>query len=217
MPSMRVAVRYASCWLKVQQRPLSLRECPALVPVKLFKLGQGADQGRSPFCFINPAANDPCARKNRLKRASYPIKLELSFRREPRLPKRVPAPNCANFRASASISRLLARSLVIAIESPCLTALRLERAFPASVLGPRLSAPLRRLLATCLSVAITSVAQFFRRGLQFRSCICAIFLRYPLHFSNCAWAIFRLGHENSRDLRRLLLLTASPLIQLTQR
>ena len=85
-----VAVRYAPCRLKVQQRPLSLRECPALVPVKLFKLGQGADQGRSPFCFINPAANDPCARKNRLKRASYPIKLELSFRREPRLPKRVP-------------------------------------------------------------------------------------------------------------------------------
>jgi hypothetical protein len=28
--------------------------------LKLFKLGQGADQGRSPFRFINPAANDPC-------------------------------------------------------------------------------------------------------------------------------------------------------------
>ena len=83
--------------LKVQQRPLSLRECPALVPVKLFKLGQGADQGRSPFRFINPAANDPCARKNRLKRASYPIKLELSFRREPRLPKRVPGPQLRQF------------------------------------------------------------------------------------------------------------------------
>jgi nitroreductase len=39
-----VQVRYASCRLKVQQRPLSLRKCPALVPVKFFKLGQGADQ-----------------------------------------------------------------------------------------------------------------------------------------------------------------------------
>jgi hypothetical protein len=44
----RASVRYASCRLKVQQRPLSLRECPALVPVKLFKLGQGADQDA--FC-----------------------------------------------------------------------------------------------------------------------------------------------------------------------
>ena len=60
VPTYRPAsVRYASCRLKVQQRPLSLRECSALVPVKLFKLGQGADQGRSPVPLHQPCRQRP--------------------------------------------------------------------------------------------------------------------------------------------------------------
>ena len=56
--------------------------------------------------------------------------------------------------AARGIFRAVARSRVIGIASPCLSALRLERALPAAVLGPRLRAPLRRLAAICLSVAI---------------------------------------------------------------
>src|SRR3981081_2353756 len=57
-------------------------------------------------------------------------------------------------RAARRIFRAVAGSRVIGIASPCLSALRLERALPAAVLGPRLRAPLRRLAAICLSVAI---------------------------------------------------------------
>jgi hypothetical protein len=57
-------------------------------------------------------------------------------------------------RAARWIFRAVARARVIGIASPCLSALRLERALPAAVLGPRLRAPLRRLAAICLPVAI---------------------------------------------------------------
>ena len=60
-------------------------------------------------------------------------------------------------RAARRIFRAVARSRVIGIASPCLSALRLERALPAAVLGPRLRAPLRRLAAICLSVAILMI------------------------------------------------------------
>ena len=58
---------------------------------------------------------------------------------------------------AAPLAGFSARSRVIGIASPCLGALRLERALPAAVLGPRLRAPLRRLAAICLSVAILMI------------------------------------------------------------
>src|SRR3977135_578397 len=57
-------------------------------------------------------------------------------------------------RAARRIVRAVAGSRVIGIASPCLSALRLERALPAAGLGTRLRAPLRGLAAICLSVAI---------------------------------------------------------------
>src|SRR5262245_52800839 len=74
-----------------------------------------------------------------------------AFRIEP------PTADGAICRAARRIFRAVARSRVIGIASPCFSALRLERALPAAVLGPRLRAPLRRLAAICLSVAILMI------------------------------------------------------------
>jgi hypothetical protein len=68
-----------------------------------------------------------------------------------------PTTDGAICRAARRIFRAVARSRVIGIASPCLSALRLERALPTAVLGPRLRAPLRRFAAICLSVAILMI------------------------------------------------------------
>src|SRR5436190_21274657 len=68
-----------------------------------------------------------------------------------------PTADGAICRAARRIFWAVARSRVIGIASPCLSALRLERALPAAVLGPRLRAPLRRLAAICVSVVILMI------------------------------------------------------------
>ena len=100
---------------------------------------------------------DAHARNHCLECRPNSSELEIGFGRDLCVPDRIPTADGAICRAARRIFRAVARSRVIGIASPCLSALRLERALPAAVLGPRLRAPLRRLAAICLSVAILMI------------------------------------------------------------
>jgi hypothetical protein len=78
-------------------------ECPTLVAFEPLQLGEDVNQRSALFRSTIPLGSNPCARKNRLQYGSGASELELRFGRGPRLPKYIPASDCANIRVSTAM------------------------------------------------------------------------------------------------------------------